>query len=418
MIKRLRANMSKLLVLCDQAVVSGSSFLTNIIIARALGVSGYGRFSAIILAQLFLLSLQQAASSGIYQVMFPRFGPATQKKYNNGIFYLQLFLYGVLVLAAALIYQLFPAITGSYKDVFIPAVAASILFLLQDFLRKVLITRQEEARALMIDIITNGLQIVILLVFVATQTLSLAKACWIIFATFIPSAVAGIYWIQPGTYKLKNMKLAAARNKQQSSWMFLSALLQWFAGNFFVMAAGWWLGMAALGALRLAQYIFGLLNVLLQAIENYALPAASKLQEDSRLLAKFLKKMLFTSLVTMLPALVIVVVFARQLLLLSGGADYTSYAYVMYGLTANYLLIVFGLPVRITLRAKLLSQHYFAGYVIATAFSMATARWLIGGWELRGVLVGLFFTQLIVLSYWLLILKRKKVFTWKLFTSY
>jgi O-antigen/teichoic acid export membrane protein len=200
--------------------------------------------------------------------------------------------------------------------------------------------------------------------------------------------------------------------------MLLSALLQWFAGNFFIVAAGWWLGMAALGALRLAQYIFGLLNVLLQAVENYAVPAASKLQHEQKALAGFLKNILKKSMLVILPALLTIVVFSKQLLLLSGGEAYGNYSYVMYGLSVNYLLIVAGIPVRIALRVKLLNQHYFIGYALATAFSMLTARWLIGQWELKGVLFGLFFTQLLVVAYWLIILDRKKVITWKLFTSY
>jgi O-antigen/teichoic acid export membrane protein len=59
-----------MLVFADQAIVSGSSFITNIIVARSLGVSNFGKFSVIILVQLFLLSLQQAMSSGVYQVMY------------------------------------------------------------------------------------------------------------------------------------------------------------------------------------------------------------------------------------------------------------------------------------------------------------------------------------------------------------
>lgn len=418
MINRLRDNLPKLLVLSDQAVVSGSSFLTNIVIARSLGIAGYGRFSVIILIQLFLLSLQQAGSSGIYQVMYARLDERQQKQYTNGLFYQQVFLYAVLIVLSLTFYFLLPGIVIGYKDVFIPAAAATVLYLLQDFLRKVLLTRQNEAKALVIDIITNGLQIILLLVFAFYKRLSLPLACWIICITFIPSVIAGVIWVRPGWVSRTNIALAAGYNKKQSGWMLLSALLQWFAGNFFVVAAGWWLGVAALGALRLAQYIFGLLNVLLQAIENYALPAASKLQQNSRSLAVFVKKVLFKSVLVIGPALVLIVIFAKQLLVLSGGEGYAGYGYVMYGLTVNYLVIVCGLPVRIALRVKLLSQHYFIGYAIATVFSMATASWLIGRFQLTGVLCGLFFTQFIVITYWLIILNRKKVFTWKLFTSY
>src|SRR6201999_1646731 len=49
---------TKLWVLADQAVVSGSAFATNILIAHALRISDFGTFSVLILVQLFLLGVQ------------------------------------------------------------------------------------------------------------------------------------------------------------------------------------------------------------------------------------------------------------------------------------------------------------------------------------------------------------------------
>ena len=115
MINRYRNHLPKMLVLSDQAVVSGSSFLTNIIIAHALGIEGYGKFSVIILLQLFLLSMQQAASSGIYQVMYARYNDETKQQYTNGLFYQQLGIYSVLFVLAMLVLLLFPSMVKGYE---------------------------------------------------------------------------------------------------------------------------------------------------------------------------------------------------------------------------------------------------------------------------------------------------------------
>lgn len=418
MIKRFHTHLPKILVLGDQAVVSASAFLTNIIVARALGINSYGQFSAIVLIQLFLMSLQQAGSSGIYQVMLARFDAVTQQRYTGGLFYLQLAIYTSLSLIVLLLFWLLPAAVRGYEQVFFAALWGTCLYLLQDFLRKVLLTQRKEAKALGVDVITNFLQLSVLAYLAWNGRLTLTLTCWVISLTFLPSVIAGIVWIQPGRLSLSNIRFALDLHKKHSGWMLLSALLQWFAGNFFVVAAGWWLGAAALGALRLSQYIFGLLNVLLQAVENYALPAASRLCDDRKAFREFIKRVLLKSILAMAPVLLLVTVFAKQLLLLSGGPSYAGYVYVMYGLVANYVIIVSGLPIRIALRVKLLNQHYFIGYLIATGFSLLTARWLIGTWALTGVLTGLFVTQLLVVCYWLIILNRKKVITWKLFTSY
>ncbi|MBK8885830.1 MAG: hypothetical protein IPN46_04470 [Saprospiraceae bacterium] len=45
--------------------------------------------------------------------------------------------------------------------------------------------------------------------------------------------------------------------------------------NFFVATSGLILGVEALGAFRLVQTLFGLINVLLQGLESYVLPQAA-----------------------------------------------------------------------------------------------------------------------------------------------
>lgn len=198
--------------------------------------------------------------------------------------------------------------------------------------------------------------------------------------------------------------------------MLLSALTQWLAGNFFIVAGGWWLGAAALGALRLAQYIFGLLNVLLQALESYVIPRAAQLANSPANLLTYLRSVLLKSLLGLLPVLLLLTLAAEPLLAHIGGNDYRAFSYVMYGLSAVYMLVVCSYPIRIILRVRLLNKHYFTGYALTTVFSLATASWLIGTWGLVGILAGLFFTQVILITYWLFVLHHNGLFVWKSFT--
>lgn len=409
---------SRFLVLADQAVVSGTSFLSNLVIARSLGISDYGAFSAVILLQVFLLSIQQSVASGIYQVLYSRFRENRRQAYTNGLFYLQLSFLLLLLLIGISLYCTGVSMGSLNQHLFIPAAVMTLLFLFQDFLRKVLITSRQEAKALIIDCITNGLQLILLFLLAFKKQMNLPLALWISGITFIPSVIMGIVWVAPGRFSAIHWLYATRQHRKQGGWMFLSALLQWFAGNFFVVAAGWWLGLAALGALRLGQFIFGLLNVLLQAIENYALPRASGLHEDAAGFNRFLRTLLKTTAWVFIPLLLLLVIFARPLLQLAGGAAYQQYSYVMYALAIVYVLIISGLPVRIALRVTLLNKNYFIGYVLATVISLLTARWLIAQWQLAGVLTGLFFTQLTVLIYWLYILKQKNILSWKSSTSF
>jgi O-antigen/teichoic acid export membrane protein len=130
-----------------------------------------------------------------------------------------------------------------------------------------------------------------------------------------------------------------------------------------------------------------------------------------------LKNVFKKTFLVIAPVLLLLSIFAKRILLLAGGASYGGYSYVIHALVLIYILILTGLPIRIALRVKLLNQSYFLGYLLASAFSLLTAKWLIRDWQLKGVLTGLFITQLIVIIFWSITLNRKKIFTWKLFTS-
>jgi O-antigen/teichoic acid export membrane protein len=405
-------------VLADQAVVSGSSFVTNILIARALGITGYGKFSVILLVQLFMLSIQQAVSTGVLQVMVHRYDQQERKFYIKGVFYAQCLFFLLLSLLCLSLFLIAPTLATGYSGLFAPGLIGTIGLLAQDFLRKTLLTLGQEYRAFCIDTVTNLLQLAVLAGLMITGHLSLAIVCWTIGLTFIPSVALGIIWVKPGRLSFPAMLNTFHVHSRQAGWMLLSALLQWFAGNLFVLAAGWWLGLAALGALRLAQYTFGILNVVLQAIENYSLPIASRSHDTPAQFNRFLQQVLKKSLVLIAPLLLLVVLFAKPLLAFGGGPAYARYAYVMYGLAATYLLILAGIPVRIALRTKLLNRSYFSGYLLATIFSLLAGKWLIQQWALAGVLTGLFSTQLILLVYWLLVLKTKNVIAWRSSTLY
>jgi O-antigen/teichoic acid export membrane protein len=415
---RLLQQSPKTWVLADQAVVSGSSFVTNILIARALGITDYGKFSVILLVQLFMLSIQQAVSTGVLQVMAHRYDQQERNFYIKGVFYAQCLFFLLLSLVCLSLFWAVPSLTTGYTGLFAPGLFGTIGFLAQDFLRKTLLTLAQENRAFFIDALTNAIQLAVLAGLMATGHLSLVATCWTIGLTFIPSVALGVAWVKPGRASFRAVRNAFHIHKGQGGWMLLSALLQWFAGNLFVLAAGWWLGLAALGALRLAQYTFGILNVVLQAVENYTLPKASRSHDTPAQFNRYLQQVLKKSLVLIGPLLLLVVLFAKPLLAFSGGPAYTRYAYVMYGLAATYLLILAGLPVRIALRTKLLNRSYFTGYVLATLFSLVAAKWLILQWGLTGVLTGLFSTQLILLVYWLLTLKTKNVIAWRSSTLY
>ncbi len=403
--------------LANQLVVSGSALVTNLLLAQSLGLVGYGYFSSLVLCQLFLLSIQRAVGSDIYQAVWPSLPTAARKTYTDSLLQLQVAWLIGLMAVSGFIYSVFAKIFARYDtDFLLVSLVVTSLFLLQDFLRKVLQAQQQASRALLLDALTNGAQLVLLLVFRLWGDVSLVTALWIIGATFLLSVVLGLIWLKPRRlWQIVDTELVWHYHRQQGGWPVLSGLRQWLAGNFFVLAVGWWLGPAALGALRLTQYIFGLLNVVLQALENYVIPRAVQVAGSSETLIAHLRGVLLKSLLGLFPVLLLTLC-AEPLLACVGGDQYRSLTYVMYGLSGSYVLVVCSYPVRIMLNINQLSKHYFVGYALAAMFSLTTTLWFITTYGLVGVLTGLFLTQAILLIYWLLVLQHNSVFVWKSFT--
>jgi O-antigen/teichoic acid export membrane protein len=318
----------------------------------------------------------------------------------------------LLLVIGFLFYFFLPPAFNDYQTVIPVATVAIALFLLQDAIRKILITQLFFKKAFVIDVVTNILQLLVLLVAWYKALLTVQTAWVIIGITFIPSITVGLLGINFSKFSISSFSYAWQIQKDKLGWILSSNLLQWCTGYFFVIAAGWWLGAAALGALRLAQYLFGALNVALQAMENYTLPKFAALKiKQAEYLATLKKQMLLL----MLPLLTVLSFFAKQILLLAGGESYATYNYVIHGLSLVYLLITIGYPIRIAIRSNHLNKQYFTGYILAAIFTISSAYYLLHNWALYGVLAGLIFTQFITIFYWMIVLQNKKILTWKSF---
>jgi O-antigen/teichoic acid export membrane protein len=393
----------KSLVLIDQLVVSGSSFITNLFLARALGASNYGMFALAGLIQMFCLSVSMSFFSQIFQVTFPNLTASKKQIYTTSILIIKAIAMFVLVALGLIAYKISTYCFSNFSTLILCLTIITPLFLIQDFLRRILITSQQFANALLADLTTNFLQMLVLFIVWRFDILSINTALYIVGLTFIPSIILIIKMLKFAKISKQNIWFAWRIHRQKSIWLILSAILQWSSGYFFIVIAGWWIGGAAMGALRLAQYIFGLLNVLFQAIENYALPKAV-LVENKWL---FFKQMLSKMLLFFVPILILLALTANQLFAFAGGQSYRGFEFVIYGLCVVYLIIVISYPIRIILRSLELNKDYFIGYLLSASFSICFAFLLLQKFQLLGVIAGLIITQIISNSYWMFCIKRK-----------
>ncbi|MEN9522859.1 MAG: hypothetical protein RL065_1236 [Bacteroidota bacterium] len=397
-----QAKSEKAFIFYDQVVVSGASFLTNVFLARNLGALGYGKFATIGLIQMFFLSISMSFFSQIFQVVHPQLHTNRKKNYTASIITLQCFVMLAFLLLGLIIYGFSKLYFKQFSLLILATSITTPLLLIQDFLRRILITSQLIKKALLADIITNSLQMGLIYVAYFFNKLTIENSIYIIGLTFIPSILFSLNGLSLNSTTNFGLKFSWHTHKQKSFWLTLSAFLQWSSGYFFIVVAGWWIGASAMGALRLAQYIFGLLNILLQAIENYALPKAVLIENKITFFKVLLKKMLLI----ILPILAIMSFAATQVFHYAGGESYKGYEYVIYGLCIVYLLTTISYPIRIIIRSLHLNKEYFMGYLFSSIFSACTAFLLLKNFGLYGVLIGLAITQIITNSFWIISIKK------------
>ena len=399
---------SKVLVLADQVVFSGTSFLLTILIARHLHVSDFGIYSAYVLVIYLGISAISACTTQIFQVASDR-----SASYISFVYWLHIIL---LTLGGLLL------IVADYLLHFNISKIVLVFgwgFVMYDFSRKILLGLDKTFATLMLDFFTSVLMVGSFFVFKYLGTKNLNIMLTYFSGVYFLSILYTVYMTRPFFLKMEKLETYLKRHILGGKWLFFTAVSQWWSGNLFVVASGIYLGTAALGALRLGQSLFGVLNVLLQTFENYILPqTALKMQQSQSIGIAYLKEMNQKLAYVFIPVLLLVFIFSSFLITLAGGKDFTEYAFVLKGLSILYIFILLSQPLRFYFRSMQMNSHFFYAYFNSLVFALSTSHWLISAYGLQGAIAGLIGSQILLLTYWSIILQLKNINLWKSSTSY
>jgi O-antigen/teichoic acid export membrane protein len=399
----------KALVLTDQVVFSGSSFLATFLTARLLSVSDFGLYAGFILVLYLMVSMSNALVIQPFQVLYSR--TTDQVKYQNFVFWFQLGIVVVITIAIVCIALFISDVSKLYV---VEAVIVGIGFLLHDFLRKLFLARDWVKNAFWIDCATGITQIILLGIALLSDKLNLSQALYFSGFSYMIGTSLGIYFLRPELKATRAWKLFFHDHVHQGKWLLLTAVIQWWSGNLFIVAAGVFLGPVALGAFRLVQSLFGILNVLLQTYENYVLPQAVRIYETSVTESKkYLQSISLKGALLFGTVLLLLFIFSEQVIYLAGGAKYVSYNYVIKGMAVLYFIIFVGYPVRMAVRMMLLNRIFFVGYAISFGVSLVSFNFLLKEYQLWGAIMGLIINQLILITFWQYFLAKKKFILWK-----
>lgn len=394
------------LVFTDQLIFSGSNFLLTFLLARKLSITDFGLFSSILLMTYLLVGIFNALIVQPFQISVAK---GFSKRSLGFVFQASLaviFIFSVLMFAVKYLPVsaiIFFKANWSAIIVFVSA------YLFQDFLRKIMLTIDVVKLVVFIDSI-------FLLVFpliIFQGNLTLEKSLLVVGIINIISSIPGIYFcMRNAEFSLKNKKLFYYHLKE-GRWLFSASIVQWFSGNFFTLAAGIYLGINALGALRLVQSFFGVVNVILQTIENYYLPKTAQLyyqnkrEEKKKLLLNLSKGMMVLGIL-----ITAFFLFSEPLITVIGGSKYQQYGFLIKLVAVLYFVILYSYPTRISIRVLEQNKAFFIGYCISFVFSVLSFHFLLKYGELYGAVGGLMINQILMIVYWKILLHKKQISVW------
>jgi len=400
---------SSILVLVDQAIFSGTNFLLTLYLAQKLDIKNFGLFSTILLVTYLVMSIINALIIQPFQVSNSKI--SKKKEYYVSLFlglvallFLFMFLVKLLVL--------FLPNESVYEFQSNAIICFVIGYLIQDFFRKIFLAMAKIYTVIMIDI--AFLMLIAIAFYIFKNEITLFNSLLILGLANIVSSIPGIHFLIKNYENPVSWKSFLQDHVVQGKWLFCVALLQWGSNNFFVLISGVYLGIEALGALRLVQSFFGIINIVLQTVENYFLPKVAVLYNEN--IAKAKKYLLeITAYGALLFGLLlsILFVFSNEIIVLAGGNKYESYGYVVKIIAVLYFFIFLSYPVRIAVRIMVLNKIFFIGYLLSFVSSLLTFHFLLKYSGLYGAVIGLIINQIIMILYWQNQLRKNQFLLWK-----
>ena len=396
--------------LADQSVVSGSNFITGILLARFLGPEAFGLF---VLLQSVLLYVNSFPGSLLFLPMMsaaPQLADAERQQYLQGVFALQLMLSlglaaitGVLALFADALF----GFDGLRPSVIMALIAALIGFQLQDWQRRYYFVQEHTRAACFNDIISYGGQTVLLLLAGVSNHLNVANAFSIIAATSFIAFIVGY-----SSDRLAPI-FVHARSVLIDGWRtgrdyFVAWQFQWLGSQGVFMVGAGVVGTQGVGGVRATQSMVGPITIMFQAMENFVPIKAARHYSTAGMpgLLNFLWRITLLGTLLLVPLLLLVCLFARPLIHLLYGEQYLAFATLIYW-QAAYIVIQFYQRISFFfLRTVKATSIVLRCGILMAVFSLAVAAFSVHRYQELGLIMATLSGTSIALIYSLIAARK------------
>lgn len=298
LLERLRDSdaFSSLLAITDQAMISGTNFVTAVLVGRCCGEESLGLYSLVAAALAMTIGVQDQLITAPYILYRNRCRPRRLQGYSGSVLVHQSLIVSLITIALGMMWLMIPgsqALASTIATIFL---VCSPVILFRAFVRNLALARCDFPTVFLLDAIVCLTQLTVVGSLAATGSLSLPA---IYVALGITSALATVLWFRKHRSEFrihrKAIRIDAVRNWRFGRW----ALATHLAGTSTPYIMPWVLfaihGERATGLLASCSVIVGVANILLAGMEDFLTPRATSAyaQGGATELLAVLRKMRF-----------------------------------------------------------------------------------------------------------------------------
>ncbi len=281
----------------DQIVVSGTNFLTNILLARYLTSAEYGTYAVAFAILLFINSIQLALITGPMSVLGASLDKTRFRGYFSSLAVVQLVFAGsvllLLVLASSIGELLVPG--ALIVSILLPVGIITVAVQTQEYFRQTFFTRLVPIKAFGIDLIRCGLQVSAIAILYLTGILSAKIAFWAIGLASMLSAAEGFRRFPILIAGISEWRKSLSDNWNFGKWMLIYTLTRFLLGQFYIFATAFILGVSSTARLQVGLVIIGPIRMLTYGFLNILTPFFSRVFSQRRY--AFFSRMFFRIIV-------------------------------------------------------------------------------------------------------------------------
>lgn len=284
-----------LLAIFDQAMISGTNFVTAVLIGRCCGAESLGLYSLVAAALAMTIGLQDQLVTAPFVLYRNRCRPNRLQRYTGSVFIHQTILIGIIVAGLACICWHIPRAQNLPSTISVILLMSAPSILYRAFVRDLALAECDVISVVALDALVCTCQLGVVGTLAWTGNLSLP----IVYITLgITCTTAALVWFQRHRsdfkFSRRAIQIDATRNWRFGRW----ALATHLAGTSTPYIMPWILfsmhGEAATGTLAACSVIVGVANIMLAGMGDFLAPraAAAFAKGGKTELAAILKKMM------------------------------------------------------------------------------------------------------------------------------